>query len=358
MASPIFDSPDQVVGAVYGCRNRFNPHVGIGIGPLKDAGDATARLGGRRRTGPRRPAGGRPVARPVRAILLGRPRPRTTTQPATPGRTGTRNHRPFQRYPRLLRPVDEAGADRHCNLVAAVMDRLTEAGPRVRRRGRRLHGRRPDGDVERPATRPTTPSRRARRALAMLGDLPKMNEEWKDRLGCPLRLGIGLNTGRALCGNTGSRQKFKYGPLGHAVNLASRVEGATKHFAVPLLITGTTREQLGTVFRRGGSAKSALSASTSRSTCTSCTPKRPRPNGSAPRMMKGAGRIQGRPLGQHLPGTLSAHGRKPLRRPRRAKPDHRGSHRRSVEDAAGAFRRCDRSDEQVTVDPFQFFIIS
>jgi adenylate cyclase len=57
-----------------------------------------------------------------------------------------------------------------------------------------------------------------------------------------------LNSGRALCGNTGSKQKFKYGPLGHAVNLASRVEGATKHFGVPLLITGSTQAPLGSAF--------------------------------------------------------------------------------------------------------------
>ena len=61
-------------------------------------------------------------------------------------------------------------------------------------------------------------------------------------------LGIGINSGPALVGNTGSLQKFKYGPLGHTVNLASRVEGATKHLGVSLLITGSTREQLGDHF--------------------------------------------------------------------------------------------------------------
>ena len=43
-----------------------------------------------------------------------------------------------------------------------------------------------------------------------------------------LKIGLGLNTGPAMCGNTGAEQRFKYGPLGHTVNLASRVEGATK----------------------------------------------------------------------------------------------------------------------------------
>jgi adenylate cyclase len=45
-------------------------------------------------------------------------------------------------------------------------------------------------------------------------------------------------------GNTGSRHKFKYGPLGHTVNLASRVQGATRYLGCPLLITGTTQALL------------------------------------------------------------------------------------------------------------------
>ena len=45
-------------------------------------------------------------------------------------------------------------------------------------------------------------------------------------------------------GNTGTRSKFKYGPLGNTVNLASRVQGATKYLNAQLLITGATREQL------------------------------------------------------------------------------------------------------------------
>jgi adenylate cyclase len=99
-----------------------------------------------------------------------------------------------------------------------------------------------------PADQPDHASKACRAALAMLGDLPALDSEWHQRLGCPLKLGVGLNTGAALVGNTGSTQKFKYGPLGHAVNLASRVEGATKHFAAPLLVTGTTRQQLGPEF--------------------------------------------------------------------------------------------------------------
>ena len=51
-------------------------------------------------------------------------------------------------------------------------------------------------------------------------------------------LGIGLNTGPARVGNTGSQYKFKYGPLGNTVNLASRVQGITKYVRCRLLVIG------------------------------------------------------------------------------------------------------------------------
>jgi len=52
----------------------------------------------------------------------------------------------------------------------------------------------------------------------------------------------------ARVGNTGSQRKFKYGPLGNTVNLASRVQGATKYLKTKLLITGSVQAQLGTAF--------------------------------------------------------------------------------------------------------------
>ncbi len=57
-------------------------------------------------------------------------------------------------------------------------------------------------------------------------------------------IGVGVNTGPARVGNTGSRHKFKYGPLGNTVNLASRVQGATKYLKCKLLITGATQAKL------------------------------------------------------------------------------------------------------------------
>jgi adenylate cyclase len=95
-----------------------------------------------------------------------------------------------------------------------------------------------------PADQPDHAILACRAAVAMFSELPALDDRWRDRIGGPLGIGIGINTGRALVGNTGSRTKFMYGPQGHAVNLASRVEGATKHLGVPVLMTGSTHAQL------------------------------------------------------------------------------------------------------------------
>ncbi|MDF1659877.1 MAG: response regulator, partial [Verrucomicrobiales bacterium] len=83
-----------------------------------------------------------------------------------------------------------------------------------------------------------------RAALEIMASLPKLNEKWGELVGAETSVGIGVNTGEALVGNVGTHRKFKYGPLGTAVNLASRVQGATKYLKTSLLITGETASQL------------------------------------------------------------------------------------------------------------------
>jgi adenylate cyclase len=99
-----------------------------------------------------------------------------------------------------------------------------------------------------PETQPDHARLACRAALDMLGVLPRLNEAWQGKLQEPLDLGIGVNTGPAWVGNVGTRHKFKYGPLGHTVNVASRVQGATKYLRARLLITAETKRQLGEDF--------------------------------------------------------------------------------------------------------------
>ena len=59
-----------------------------------------------------------------------------------------------------------------------------------------------------------------------------------------LRCGIGLASGEAIAGQVGAREQFKFGVLGRVVNLASRLEGLTKFFGVPVLMSVDSREHL------------------------------------------------------------------------------------------------------------------
>ncbi len=82
-------------------------------------------------------------------------------------------------------------------------------------------------------------------ARAMLGAIETLRERWRDVLPNRFGAGIGVNTGPARVGNVGSRQKFKYGPLGNTVNLGSRLQSATKQLGVDCLISGETAQASG-----------------------------------------------------------------------------------------------------------------
>ena len=108
-----------------------------------------------------------------------------------------------------------------------------------------------------PEEQPGHAEQACRAAIDMIASLDELNERWEARLGEPIGVGIGINTGIARVGNTGSRHKFKYGPLGDTVNVASRVQGASKYFKSSLLVTRATRDRLGDEFqfRRLGHAR-------------------------------------------------------------------------------------------------------
>jgi adenylate cyclase len=85
-------------------------------------------------------------------------------------------------------------------------------------------------------------------ALEMLSRAETLNSELKAEAEAnggvymPLRIGIGLNTGPCVVGNMGSDFRFNYSVLGDTVNLASRLEGRTKDYRIPIVIGSRTAE--------------------------------------------------------------------------------------------------------------------
>jgi adenylate cyclase len=82
----------------------------------------------------------------------------------------------------------------------------------------------------------------AARALAFAADPLRLVERWNRKRGFdpPVRVGIGLHTGEVYCGLVGDDDRIEFTVLGDAVNVAARLEEATKRYAVPVLASEAT----------------------------------------------------------------------------------------------------------------------
>jgi adenylate cyclase len=88
----------------------------------------------------------------------------------------------------------------------------------------------------------THATRAVEAAKAMIGELDRLNEGWKSEDRDPFKIGIGLHIGEVVSGEIGCAERTEFGVIGDAVNLASRIEGLTKHYSAPLLISGAVAE--------------------------------------------------------------------------------------------------------------------
>ena len=245
VASPIFGLEDEVVGVLYGLRRGHGRIRGVKIRPLEAqlvqllaaaAGANLARtVATRMRTQFEQffsPELVRELARDP-TLLEGRGQEVTILMSDLRG---------FSTLSERLGPQDT------CKLVRDLMERLSE---RIVEQSGVIVSYLGDGVLamwNAPARQKDHAVRACRAALAMQAELPGLNAVWGTVVGRVLKIGVGVNSGMVHVGNTGSSRKFMYGPLGNTVNLASRVEGATKHLNTPILITGPTRAQLGDAF--------------------------------------------------------------------------------------------------------------
>jgi len=99
-----------------------------------------------------------------------------------------------------------------------------------------------------PIQQPNHPDLACTAALQLSEAMPAISHKWQSRLQVPLKLGIGVHTGPAHVGNAGTRSRLKYGPRGNTVNVASRVQSASKQLQLPLVITAATQKKLSDKF--------------------------------------------------------------------------------------------------------------
>jgi adenylate cyclase len=79
-------------------------------------------------------------------------------------------------------------------------------------------------------------------ALDNLEALRILNEELRAESFPTIGIRIGIGSGEMLVGLVGSQQKLEYTAMGDNVNLASRIEGASKKFGTVILINERCRE--------------------------------------------------------------------------------------------------------------------
>jgi class 3 adenylate cyclase/CHASE2 domain-containing sensor protein len=86
--------------------------------------------------------------------------------------------------------------------------------------------------------------RACRTALLMRKALPGFNADISSHGIEPIDFRVGIASGDVLVGNIGSHDRFNYTVLGDTVNLASRLEWTGKEYAVHIIISEGTHEQV------------------------------------------------------------------------------------------------------------------
>lgn len=88
-------------------------------------------------------------------------------------------------------------------------------------------------------------------ALDMQRELPELNRYLSHHFGTTLEVGIGIHTGSVIVAEIGHPKRMQLTAIGDVVNVASRVESATKEVGARLLVTAEVAGALGSEFILG-----------------------------------------------------------------------------------------------------------
>jgi adenylate cyclase len=67
-----------------------------------------------------------------------------------------------------------------------------------------------------------------------------VSKRWEGKLGIAIRNGVGINTGEAVVGTLGSKQRLEYTAIGDTINLGARLESITKDYKTNIIISEST----------------------------------------------------------------------------------------------------------------------
>ncbi|MGA8261341.1 MAG: GAF domain-containing protein [Arenicellales bacterium] len=95
-----------------------------------------------------------------------------------------------------------------------------------------------------PFEKPDDADNAVRVANEMMRVLRVFNEKQRKQGRVELRIGVGMATGELVAGNIGSLKRMDYTAIGDTVNLASRLESATKYYGVNILWSEATAKAL------------------------------------------------------------------------------------------------------------------
>ncbi|MBL8020382.1 MAG: GAF domain-containing protein [Leptospirales bacterium] len=93
------------------------------------------------------------------------------------------------------------------------------------------------------------PGAAVRAGIDMLRALTVYNRELKKKNIPPIGIGIGIHFGSAVLGTVGSETRMDSTVLGDTVNLSARMEGLTKMYGCPLMVTESVATRVGNSFQ-------------------------------------------------------------------------------------------------------------